>query len=52
MDCMVDLKEVERIIESDDLAQFLLSHTSDFGSALFILQTVHDRLEEIKKERE
>lgn len=50
MNCMVDLKEVKRVIESEDLACFLLSHTSDFGAAAFILQTVHDRLIEIEKE--
>ena len=52
MECYVDLEEVERIITSDELCQFLLRHTTDFGTALFILQTVQDKLEEIKKEEE
>ena len=52
MKCMVDLEEVKRLIKSDDFAQFLLSHTSDFGAAAFILQTVHDKIVEIEKEEE
>lgn len=52
MKCYVNLEEVERIISSDELAQFLLRHTTDFGTALFILQTVQDKLAEIKEKEE
>ena len=52
MEACVDLNEVKRLIESDDLAKFLLSHSTNFGACLFILQTVHDKLEEIEKESE
>lgn len=52
MDCHVNLNEVRRLIESNDLANFLLSHSTDFGACAFILQTVYDKLEEIEKESE
>lgn len=49
MECYVKLNEVKRLIESDDLAKFLLSHSTDFGACAFILQTVRDKLKEIER---
>ena len=42
----VDLDEVKRVIEAPEFAQYLLSHTTEFGSAAFILQTLLDAVEE------
>ena len=50
MECMVDLYEVERLLESDKFIQFLLSNTTNITTPLFILQTVKDKIEELKKE--
>lgn len=36
----VDLDEVKQVIEAPEFAQYLLSHTTQFSSAAFILQTL------------
>ena len=41
----VDLDEVKRVVEAPEFAQFLLSHTTQFSSAAFILQTLLDAIE-------
>lgn len=46
----VDLNEVNGFIESDKFANFLLSNTTDFTVALFILQTLKDKINELKGE--
>ena len=42
----VDLDEVKRVIEAPEFAQYLLSHTTEFASAAFILQTLLNAVEE------
>lgn len=44
----VDIEEVEKFITSDKFVQFLLNNTTDFAVAAFVLQTVMDKLDEIK----
>lgn len=41
----VDLNEVKNVIEAPEFAQYLLSHTTQFSSAAFILQTLLDAVE-------
>jgi hypothetical protein len=41
----VDLNEVRQVIESEDFAQYLLSHTVEFGTAAWILQTLLDAVD-------
>lgn len=41
----VDLDEVKRVIEDPEFAQYLLTHTTTFGAAAFILQTLLDAVE-------
>ena len=48
----VDLEDVKRFIESDKFSQFLLNNTTDFATAAFVLQTVHERVEELLGEKE
>lgn len=48
----IDLDNVKEFIESDKFVQFLLNNTTQFGTAAFILQTLEDRIKEIKKEQE
>ena len=50
MECMVDLYEVEKFLENDKFVQFLLNNSTDIAIPLFILQTVKDKIEELKKE--
>lgn len=50
MECTVDLKDVKDFIESDKFTQFLINNTTDIGTALFILQTINDKLEELMEE--
>lgn len=42
----VDLGEVRRVIEAPEFAQYLLSHTTEFASAAFILQTLLNAVDE------
>ena len=44
----VDLDEVQRVIEAPEFAQYLLSHTTEFASAAFILQTLLDAVDEAR----
>ena len=46
----VDLEKVQEFIEGDKFAQFLLNNTTDFSVAAFILQTVMDKINELKEE--
>lgn len=42
----VDLEEVKQVIEAPEFAQYLLSHTTQFSTAAFILQTLLDAVDE------
>ena len=41
----VDLAEVKEVIEAPEFAQYLLSHTTQFSTAAFILQTLLDAVD-------
>lgn len=41
----VDLAEVKAVVEHPDFAQYLLSHTTSFGAAAFILQSLLDAVD-------
>lgn len=41
----VDLNDVKQFVESADFAQYLLSHTTDFTTAAWILQTLLDAID-------
>ena len=43
-----DIKDAERVVTSDDFTQLLLSKTTSFAAAAFILQTVLDAIKEAK----
>lgn len=43
-----DIKDAERVVTSDDFAQLLLSKTTSFAAAAFILQTILDAIKEAK----
>ena len=43
------LAEVEATVTDEEFAQYLLSHTTDFCSAAFIMQTLLDAIDEEKE---
>ena len=43
------LDEVEATVTDESFAQYLLSHTTDFVSAAFIMQTLLDAIDEAKE---
>lgn len=46
---LINLEEVEQFIESDEFIQFLLNNTTDLGTCAFILQTIHEKIEELSE---
>ena len=52
MEIMVHIDEVEAFNTSEKFTNFLVSNTTDIGTAGFILQTLLDKIEEIKSEEE
>ena len=43
------LDEVETTVTDDKFAQYLLSHTTDFASAAFIMQSLLNAIDEAKE---
>ena len=43
------LEEVEATVTNDKFAQYLLSHTTDFAAAAFILETLLNAIDEAKE---
>ena len=50
MNLMVDIDNVEEFITSEKFTNFLVSNTTEIGTAGFILQVLLDKIEEIKSE--
>lgn len=50
MDMTVNLEDVREFIESQKFTQFLLSNTTEFSTAAFILQTLLDKIEKLDAE--
>lgn len=48
----VDLEDVERFVNNPDFHYYLLNNVTDFNTAAFILQTLIDTVEEIKKQHQ
>ena len=44
------LDEVETTVTNDEFVQYLLSHTVNFGSAALIIQTILDKVAELREE--
>ena len=45
----VDINDVERFINNPDFHYYLVNNTVDFGTAAFILQTLLDKVKEIRQ---
>ena len=48
MEVSVNIKNVKEFILSDKFRDFLVSETTDFGTAAFVLQTLLDKIDEIE----
>lgn len=48
MEISIDINNIENFVLSDKFRDFLLSNTIDFGTAAFVLQTLLDKIDEIK----
>ena len=46
----VDLDEVEEFVTSEKFTDFLLSNTTDFSVAAFVLQILLDEIKKVKEE--
>ena len=49
MEISVDIEKVEQFILSDKFRDFILNEQNDFGVAAFILQTLLDEIDEVKR---
>ena len=51
MTVKIDLNEVEKFIKSDNFIQFMMNNTTNIGGIpSFILQTILDKIDELRKE--
>lgn len=49
MDVEIDINDVERFVNSKDFHYYLINNTTEFATAAFILQTLLNKVDEIKK---
>lgn len=49
MDVEVDINEVERFINNPDFHFYLINNVSEFTTAAFILQTLLNKVKEIRQ---
>lgn len=45
----VDINDVERFANNPDFHYYLVNNTTDFGTAAFILQTILDKVKEVRQ---
>ena len=50
MEVEIDINDVERFVNSQDFHYYLVNNTTEFTTAAFILQTLLDKVDEIKKQ--
>lgn len=48
----IDTENIKEFVYSDKFRDFLLSATTDFGTAAFILQTLIDKIDELERAEE
>lgn len=48
----VNIEDVKEFVYSDKFREFLLSATTDFGTAAFVLQTLTERIDELEHAEE
>lgn len=52
MEIELNIEEVEEFVTSDEFIQFIINNTTQFGTAAFILQTLTEKIDEIRQENE
>lgn len=50
MEIEIDINDVERFVNNEDFHYYLVNNTTEFATAAFILQTLLDKVDEIKKQ--
>ena len=45
-----DLADIEKLITNENFTQFLLSNTTAIEHCMFIIQTLMDKIDELKEE--
>lgn len=50
MDCVeINLKEIDKLIHSNEFIQFLLSHSTELGTSIFIIQTLQEAINTLQE---
>ena len=52
MNIELDIKNIEDFVLSDEFRHFLMSKTTNFGTAAFVLQTLLEKIDELKNMEE
>ena len=51
MQVELNIKNIEEFILSDNFRNFLMSNTTDFGTAAFIMQALLEKVDELKENK-
>ena len=52
MECICDLDNIKKFVNSDKFTGFLVNNVTDFKTAAFILQVLIDKIGELEKEED
>ena len=52
MNIELDIKNIEKFVLSDEFSNFLVSKTTNFGTAALVLQTLLEKIDELKNMEE
>ena len=52
MNIELDIKNIEEFVLSDEVRNFLMSKTTNLGTAAFVLQTLLEKIDELKNMEE
>ena len=45
----IDLNDIEQFVNDPNFHAYLLANTTDFGTAAFVLQTLLDKVDELRR---
>ena len=49
MNIELDMQNIKEFVLSDDFRNFLMSKTTNFGTAAFVLQTLLEKIDELEQ---
>lgn len=52
MECICNLDNIKNFVNSSKFTNFLVNNTTDIGTAVFILQTLIEKIDELEKEED